>query len=256
MNKLIKAFEKNSLPNDTLKEIYGISNKEHFNCIFIAPSWTVDKVFDTTKINVEQIFSSRDAKTFRIKHNKKKYLFITLYIGAPVMIEFCLLCYKAHCDNFVFIGSAGALVPEVKVGDIIVPEYAISGNGATLYLHDKLDSKNLFEKMYSTKKLNKQLVNICQDKNISVLNVPVISMDSVISEYLHLDEFRAMGAKVIEMETATFFGCMKKIKKNASAILVVSDNSATGEHLIGSTEKDKKHYHDVRRQVSDILLNI
>ena len=256
MNKLIKSFEKNSLPYDILKNLYGISSKEHFDCIFIAPSWTVDKVFDTTKINVEQIFSSRDAKTFRIKHNKKKYLFITLYIGAPVMIDFCLICYKAHCDNFVFIGSVGALVPEVRVGDIIVPEYAISGNGATLYLHDKLDSQNIFEKIYSTKKLNKQIVNICHDKNIKVLNIPVISMDSVMSEYLHLNEFRTMGAKAIEMETATFFGCMKKIKKNASALLVVSDNSATGEHLIGRTEEDKKHYHNVRKQIGDILLSI
>lgn len=255
MNKLIKCFEKNSFQTDILKDVYGISNKEHFDCIFVAPTWTPDKIFDK-KIKTKQIFSGRFANTFNIKHNKKNYLFITLQIGAPNIIDFCLPCYKTHCDNFVFIGSAGALVPEIKIGDIIVPEYAISGNGATLYLHDKLDSKNIFEKMYSTKKLNKQIVNVCCNKNIKALSVPVISIDSIISEYQHLDKFSAMGAKAIEMETATFLGCMKTIKKKASAILVISDNSATGEHLIGRAEEDKKHYHNIRRQIGDILLNI
>ena len=82
MNKLIRAFEKNSLPYDILKNIYGISSKEHFDCVFIAPSWTVDKVFDTTKIKVEQIFSSRDAKTFRIKHNKK-----SIYLSHFILVH-------------------------------------------------------------------------------------------------------------------------------------------------------------------------
>lgn len=255
MNKLIKSLEKNSLPNDMLKDIYGISDKEYFDCIFIAPSWTPDKIFDE-KVKVKQIFSGRFANTFSIKCNKKNYLFVTLQIGAPNIIDFCLLCYKTHCDNFVFLGSVGALVPEIKVGDVIVPEYVISGNGATLYLHDKLDPKHMFEKIHSTKKLNKQILNVCKNQGIITFNVPVISMDSILSEYLHLDEFRAMGAKAIEMETATFLGCMKIIKKNASAVLVVSDNSATGEHLIGRTEEDKKHYHKARKQVGNILLNM
>ena len=255
MHKLIKSLEKNSLPNDMLKDIYGISDKEYFDCIFIAPSWTPGKIFDE-KVKVKQIFSGRFANTFSIKRNKKNYLFVTLQIGAPNIIDFCLLCYKTHCDNFVFLGSVGALVPEIKVGDIIVPEYAISGNGATLYLHEKLDSKNVFEKVCSTKKLNRRIINSCLKEDINVLSVPVVSMDSVMAEYLHLDEFRAMGAKAIEMEAATFFGCMKIIKKNASALLVVSDNSAKGEHLIGRTEEDKKHYHRVRKQVGNILLNM
>ena len=256
MNKLIQAFEQNSLPNDTLQDIYGISTSEHFDCIFVAPSWTPDKIFDALKTPVEQIYAGRFANSFKIHTNGKKYLFITLQVGAPNIIDFCLLCYKVKCDNFVFIGSAGALVPEIKVGDVIIPEYAISGNGATIYLHDKLDTNNLFEHIYSTHKLNEKITNVCHSKGLDVLNVPVISMDSVMSEYLHLDEFRAMGAKAIEMETATFFGCMKLIDKNAAAILVVSDNSATGEHLIGRTEEDKAHYHTVRRQLQDILLNI
>ena len=119
MNKLIKALENNSLKNDTLKDLYGVSTREHFDCIFVAPSWTPEKVFDTDKIKVEQIFSGRFANTFRIHNGNKKYLLVTLFIGAPNIIDFCLMCYKTKCDNFVFLGSVGALVPDIKIGDII-----------------------------------------------------------------------------------------------------------------------------------------
>lgn len=255
MNKLLKSLEKNSLPNDMLMDIYGISDKERFDCIVVAPSWTPDKVFDK-KIKVKQIFSGRFANTFKIRHDNKNCLFITLQIGSPNMIDFCLLCYKVKCDNFVFIGSVGALFPNIKVGDIIVPQYTISGNGATVYLHEKLDSNHMFEKICSNKKLNKRISKSCHNNEIDILNVPVISVDSIMSEYLHLEEFRNLGAMAIDMEVATFFGCMKNIKKNASAILVVSDNSATGEHLIGRTDADKILYHAARKQVGNILLNM
>ncbi len=256
MSKLLETFEQNSLPCDLLNTIYGIPVEEHFDCIFVAPSWTKDKVFGASEINIEEMFCTRDAKTYRIKHNGKNYLFITLYIGAPVMGEFCLACHKANCDNFVFIGSVGGLVPGIRVGDMIIPEYAISGNGVTLYLHDRLDAKNLFEKTYPDSKLSAHIKDIAMGQGINTLNVPVISMDSVTAEYIHMDEFRDMGAQALEMEVATFFACMSHIGKNASAILVVSDNSATGAHLVGSTDVEKAAYHATRARVADILLKV
>jgi purine-nucleoside phosphorylase len=256
MSKLIDALEANSLPNNMLLDIYGVPDNEHFDCVFVAPSWTVEKVFDTTNIDIEQIFYSRDAKTYRIRHNGKNYLFITLYIGAPVIVDFCLLCYKAKCDNFVFIGSTGALVPEINVGDIIVPDYAISGNGVTVYLHDKLDANNMFEHISADVEQNEYIRKIGRANGINMLNVPIISMDSIMAEYLHLEEFRQMGAHALEMEAATFFASMNHINKKASAILVVSDNSANGDHLVGRDDAEKADYHSARRQVSEILLHI
>lgn len=256
MSKLLDTFEQNSLPCDLLNTIYGIPAYEHFDCMFVAPSWTKDKVFGALGLDIEEMFYTRDAKTYRIKHNGKNYLFITLYIGAPVMGEFCLSCHKANCDNFVFIGSVGGLVPEIHIGDMIIPEYAISGNGVTLYLHDRLDAKNLFEKTYPDSKLSARIKDIATGQGINTLNVPVISMDSVTAEYIHLDEFRAMGAKALEMEIATFFACMNHIGKNASAILVVSDNSATGDHLVGRTDAEKVDYYAARAKVAKILLDI
>ena len=114
----------------------------------------------------------------------------------------------------------------------------------------------MFEHVSSSHEQNEHIREIGRANGMNVLNVPVISMDSVMAEYLHLEEFRQMGAHALEMEAATFFACMNHINKKASAILVVSDNSATGEHLIGRTDADKLHYHNVRQKIGNILVNM
>ena len=108
MSKLLETFEQNSLPCDLLENVYGISTEEHFDCIFVAPSWTFDNMFGDLQINAEQIFVDRFAKTFKIQHADKKYLLVTLQVGAPNIMDFSLSCYKANCDKFILLVRRGA----------------------------------------------------------------------------------------------------------------------------------------------------
>ena len=177
-------------------------------------------------------------------------------VGAPHIIDFCLSCYKSKSDKFVFIGSAGSLVSEINIGDIIIPDYVISGNGATLYLHEKMDSKNFLEHTKSDSELNKHIRQVFIQHGKKPLNVPLYSTDTIMAQYLHLGEFLEMGARAIEMESATFFGCMSLINKTASAVIVISDNTTKDEYLIGRKEEHKQIYKNVRKQIGEILLDI
>lgn len=256
MTNVIEKFKQYSNTDDILKLVYGIASSEHFDCAFVAPSWAIEKVFNLSDINFEVICSNKDITTHKIMHNGKKYLYVQLKIGAPNMIDFCLSCSDLNCDKFVFIGSVGALVPEIKLGDIIIPEYAISGDGASLYLYDKLDANNMFTRAYANQQLNHEIENICKMQNINIVKAVPISVDSVMCEYQHLDEFKNMGANVIEMESATFFNSMNLIGKSAAAVLIVSDNSSVGQHLIGSDTDMRDKYHNARKLFKNILLNI
>lgn len=256
MINIVKKFKQYSNTDDILKLVYGIPSSEHFDCVFVAPSWNIEKVFDLSKIDTETLFTNQDITTHKIMYNGKKYLYAQLKIGAPNMVDFCVSCSDFNCNQFIFIGSAGSLVPEIKLGDIIVPEYSISGDGASLYLYDKLDSNNMFKKAYSDSELNKKIKNICEKQNIKNINAVPISVDSVMCEYQHLSEFKDMGATIIEMESATFFNAMNMIKKPASAILVISDNSSVGQHLIDQNKETREKYHTARTHIKDILLNI
>ena len=256
MNKIIKSFQENTHCSDLLHEIYGISSAEHFDCVFIAPSWPIDKVFDSATTDITEIYSDRFSKSHRIKHNGKSYLYIQLRVGAPNIVDFCLSCHSANCAKFVFVGSVGSLIPELEIGDVIIPTCSISGNGATLYLDDKLGPEKMFERTYSSPELNAELSRVCTSVALTTKNAMPISVDSVACEYAHLDKFRQMGATLIEMETATFFKAMQIIGKPASALLVVSDNSAVGQHLVGQGADLRAKYHAVRCRIKDVLLNL
>ena len=256
MNNIIKLFKQYSNTDDILNLVYGIPSNEHFDCVFIAPSWAIEKVFDLSKINTELLIKNLDITAYKIIHNNKKYLYAQLKIGAPSMIDFCLACNELNCDKFVFVGAAGSLVPEINLGDIVIPEYSISGDGASLYLYDKLDPNNMFKKAYSDNQLNNEIKKVCESQNIKTVNAVPVSVDSVLCEYQHLSEFKNMGANVIEMETATFFNSMKMIGKPASAIIIISDNSSVGQHLIDDDKETREKYHNARTCIKNILLNI
>lgn len=252
----MECFQKNCSAEDMLFATYGISSDEKFDCVFVAPSWTVEKVFDVAEVGVEKVYEDAYSVSHKINFGHKKYLYIKLQVGAPNIIDFCLLCYKLKCEQFVFVGSVGALVPEINVGDVIVPTCAVSGNGATLYLCENFNEKKLFDKAYATPLFSAEIRDICDKKGLKTLDEPVVSVDSIVAEYIHADEFKEMGAKLIEMEAATFFEAITYIGKKAAALLVVSDNSSTGKHLIGRTDEDKINYHKSRSAIAEILLSL
>ena len=68
-------------------------------------------------------------------------------------------------------------------------------------------------------------------------------------EYTHLEEIKSFGTDLIEMETSTFYAIAKIMELPAIALLVVSDNSASGVPLVGRSEEVQKVYDHARKVV-------
>ena len=73
-------------------------------------------------------------------------------------------------------------------------------------------------------------------------------------EYTHLDEIRSFGTDLIEMETSVFYAVAKLMEIPAIALLVVSDNSATGIPLVGRSDEVQEIYDRARRVVLPDLI--
>ena len=73
-------------------------------------------------------------------------------------------------------------------------------------------------------------------------------------EYTHLDEIKAFGTDLIEMETATFYAVAELMRIPAIALLVVSDNSATGVPLMGRSDDLQAQYEYARTVVLPELI--
>ena len=72
-----------------------------------------------------------------------------------------------------------------------------------------------------------------------------------------MDFIKSFDVSLIEMETSSFYLMADLFEKPAAAILVVSDNSATGDSLVLRTDEQKAVYNDTRfRKIPEIILKI
>lgn len=213
--------------------------------VVIAPWWSHD-IFEQGKFQVEQI----NDKIFNFYSDEVNFSYIELKrIGAPAIMDFILSLGVTKCQNLVFLGSAGSLDESIKIGDIVIPEYSICGDGASRYLNDNLEDEFL-KKEYPSKEITECLRSILKDKKIKYHYVPNYSIDTVFVQFYHLDKIIELGAKTIEMETALFFKCNELLKINVTALLCISDNTIMKKSLYsGRTDKENDYRHMVRYNI-------
>ena len=160
------------------------------------------------------------------------------------------------CKNIVFIGSVGALSQELRIGDIVIPEYSICGDGASRYIkNSSLANNDVFgEKAYPNTELLDRAKNItnliCKQNDVKWHIGNNFSIDTIFAQFSHIDEIIRMGCNVIEMETAAAFEAAVLASIPMVALFSISDNTVTKQSLIsGRTEKDMEYRQFVRREL-------
>ena len=123
--------------------------------VVIAPWWE-HTMFDNMGFKVEQV----SRKVYNLYRDDVSFSFVELKrIGAPSVMDYVLSLGVTKCKNIFFLGSAGSLDENIKVGDIVVPEYSICGDGASRYLNKNLEDE-LFKKEYPSKEYTNKLLKI------------------------------------------------------------------------------------------------
>ncbi len=80
---------------------------------------------------------------------------------------------------------------------------------------------------------------------------------SIVMEYVHLDEIRSLDTDLIEMETSSFYLMTELFEIPGIALLVVSDNSASGAPLVGRSDAEQERYDHGREVVlPDMILTL
>ena len=211
----------------------------------IAPWWNHD-MFDILNFKTEQV----SEKVYNFYGDKIAFSFIELKrIGAPSIMDFILSLGVTKCKNLIFLGSAGSLDEKIKIGDIVIPEYSISGDGASRYLNDNLADEFL-KKQYPSKDFTNCLIDILKQENIKYHYVPNFSIDSVFAQFYHIDKILELKPKTIEMETALLFKCNQLLNINVTALLCISDNTLLNKSLYsGRTKEEDDYRHKIRNEV-------
>ncbi|HBL85102.1 MAG: hypothetical protein A2Y17_11525 [Clostridiales bacterium GWF2_38_85] len=238
--------------------VHGIGvlpDQVHENVV-IAPWWEPSTIPDLGKAEYlsESDFSA--IKVWNVTCNTTKITFIKTGIGAPVLMDALLSLGVTQCKRIIFIGSVGSLDENIGIGDIVIPEYSICGDGASRYIEsDSLEKSDIFgEKVFPNYRLLTALQNnveeLCNRNSVKWHIGKTFSIDTIFAQYAHIDEIINMGCNVIEMETAAAFRAAKIANMPMAAIFSVSDNTIINKSLVsGRTEQEMKYRKFVRREL-------
>ena len=123
------------------------------------------------------------------------------------------------------------------VGTICTPEVCFDGTYAGAYFEEKLPAFTPGGPVLPPDRAYvDRVAALGRRLGYEIKPGKVFCTDSIALEYSHLDEIRATGAELIEMETALFYRLADLFEVPAVALLAVSDNSATGAPLLGRQE--------------------
>lgn len=143
--------------------------------------------------------------------------------SADTSITTEILC-NAQAKIMIRLGSCGALRKDIKIGDLVVVDTAVRGDGVTPYYVDKDFVTR------ADPELTQQLVDSAKATGLTVHVGPCWTTDALLRETReHIGKAVEKGAIVVDMVTSTFLTICQLYKIPAAVILAVSDNVITSQ---------------------------
>ncbi|MBQ4050590.1 MAG: phosphorylase [Oscillospiraceae bacterium] len=234
--------------SEICRNTLGISPEEICENIVISPGWTPDRLFPAESIR--KVIEATPLFRFQlwtVDHEGCRFTWVKAGFGAPMVMDaLILLGLTGRCKKVLFVSSVGGLDPGFGVGDLLIPEYSVSGDGACRYLTDdladcfgehQLPDRELFLALHSA------AGKICRQQDVSLHMGHPFCTDTIAAQYGHLDRIAAMGYDCLDMESAAAFKAAGILGIRIAALLNVSDNSsASGKSLMNTRSGKEQDY--------------
>lgn len=135
-----------------------------------------------------------------------------------------ILC-SAEIKTMIRIGSCGSLSPDIKIGDLVVADSGVRGDGVTpYYVEDPSFQPD------ADKALTDNLFEVAKASGFKTHKGKVWSTDAILRETReHVGKAVDQGAVAVDMVTATFLTICQQYNIPAAVILAVSDHVIDGE---------------------------
>lgn len=242
----------------------GVSPEQIRETVIVSPGWRPDRLFPAD--SVRTVRESTPLFGYEIREvctEGKCFTWLRAGFGAPAVMDAVLLLGLTGCRKILFISSVGGLLPEHRIGDLLVPEYSVSGDGAGRYLTDDPFRDRFGEKIYPDGELSARLYaaaeEVCLEGGTACHRGRPFCTDTIVAQYGHLSRIRETGCDCLDMESAALFRAAKLLELPAAALLNVSDNSsAAGSSLMTARtgdEQERRRY-VIRELMPRILLRM
>lgn len=248
LKAIMDAFHKHNSANLAFR-VFGLSADAVYDALVVAPSFTPYKLIDDETCIITTLREGSYIAGYLVEKDGMKIAWIKTASGACNCIDHMAIAAELNIKKLIFIGAVGALTSRFELGDICTPTESIAGNFTNTYLRDSLSDYLPFERVSPDLMFTDRVIDCLAEAGMTLQKATVFCTDSIACEYIHLDEIRAFGTDLIEMETASFYRMCDLMEVPGVALLVVSDNSATGAALVGRTEEEEIRYNRARKEI-------
>ena len=257
LKQIVDAFHKYNSENMAF-QAFGLSEDITYDALVIAPSFSPYKLKMERFCTVTTLKEGAYIAGYLVEKDNKKIAWIKIGSSAGNLIDHLALCAELTFKRMIFIGAVGALKEHFELGDVCTPSYSLSGSYADSYLKkDSIRENMLFSRTEPDMKYVDEVIAIGKDKGYDIKKASVFCTPSIAMEYVHLDEIKAFNTDLIEMETSSFYLMTELFEIPGIALLVVSDNSASGAALVGRTDEQQEKYDYGRNTVlPDMILTL
>lgn len=183
--------------------------------------------------NIKLVNEVRGILAYTGYYKNHKVTVMASGMGMPSIGIYSYELFKEYdVDNIIRIGTCGALTKEINLEDIIIPDKAYTLSNFSYQYTGVLTNV-----VHPSRTLSARLEESAKILDFKFLTGTINTSDIFYSDYRDSLE-KENNCLAIEMEAFALFYIAKKLNKNASAILTVTDNLITGERL-NSEEREK-----------------
>ncbi len=239
-------------PGDVTQMVFHCDPEVIRPDVILLPWWQ-PQVF---QLWVGEIKTIANNVLFEVEYQGRPITIARSGIGAPQAGDATLALGCTACQRIFFAGSVGALRPDIRIGDLMMPTLSYSGDGFCRYLDPGFPMKDcLFEPVTPDEVLSQGVARaaapLVQQAGINLFSGPVYCTDSILSQFSRLDaivdDLKCVG---IEMETAAVFKAARMVGIRAAALFSVSDVPVRKQTLYaGRSEEERQHRLETRSKV-------
>lgn len=193
-------------------------------------------IADTYLENVVEINTVRNMLGYTGTYKGKKVTVMGSGMGMPSIGIYSYELFAFYdVENIIRIGSAGAYTKDLNLYDVVLATSAYSESTfANIVLGEDLDT------LSSSEQLNSKIRNSAKELNMDITEGIIHSSDVFYRK--NFDDYKVInsekGCLCVEMESFALFANAKALGKNATCVITISDNLATGA-LTSSKERQE-----------------
>ena len=161
-------------------------------------------------------------------------------MGIPSMMIYANELYTEFgVEKIIRIGSAGSIQPDVNVRDIVLAQGATTDSSIITNIFQgqvnfaPLASFGLLDKAY----------HLAKERGATVHVGNILSSDRFYNAELNKQKLQEYGVLAVEMEAAGLYALAAQHKKQALAIVTISDHILTGEET--TAEEREKTFNEM-----------